>query len=134
MIARVVIDKEHITRLIDIAKEALPLEATALLFGTIDKDTAYIDGINVLNNIANSSIIFMLDPDEFYNVYKEVRSLGKDIICIFHSHPSKAEPSSLDLRYMSIGEIPWLILSTIDYEFNLYVYHKGLKKLDIIIR
>ncbi len=134
MITKVVIDKEHIANLISLARSSLPLESCALLFGRIEDNIAYVEGIKALNNIANSNIMFAFDPDEFYKEYKNIRSLGKDIICIFHSHPSKAEPSSIDLKYMSIATIPWLILSTIDYKFNLYIYDNTLKKLEIIIK
>lgn len=130
MIKRLNIKKDYLEELKNIAKLSLPFEACAILYGIIYDDNATVDGIIKLNNAINSSIMFTIDPDELYKAYKEVRNLGKEIIGIFHSHPSYPKPSELDLKYMMINQIPWIILSTIDYSFEVYAYYNNkLEKL-----
>jgi proteasome lid subunit RPN8/RPN11 len=129
---RLIIKKKHIDELKRIAESALPLEACALLIGIV-KDDIIVEDIRLLRNAANSDIMFHLDPDEFYNIYKKVRDDGKDVVCIFHSHPSKPKPSQTDLKYMMINQIPWLIMSNIDYRFDTYIYCNGLKKVMTVL-
>ena len=133
MINRLIIKREHIKELKRVTESALPLEACALLLGRISSDVAIVEGIKQLRNSANSSIMFILDPDEFYSIYKRIRDEEKELICIFHSHPSKPRPSQTDLKYMMINQIPWLIMSNIDYKFDAYIYYNDLKKIELVL-
>ena len=133
MITRLEVAKEDIDKLKDIAKQALPLEACALLYGTINGSDAKVDGIIQLRNVADSSVRFMIDPDEYYQVYRRIRAMDKELVAIFHAHPSKAEPSRIDLEYMKVNQIPWLIISSIDYSYGLYAYYSRLEKLELAI-
>lgn len=133
MIKRLIIRKDHIDALRDAAELALPLESCALLIGIIRDDDAIVEDIKLLRNTAYSDIMFILDPDELYSIYKKIRDEGKEIVCIFHSHPSHPRPSKTDLKYMTINQIPWLIMSNISYAFDVYIYYNTLKKLKIVI-
>lgn len=133
MIKRLIIRNEHLKELKRVADSSLPFESCALLSGIIKNYDAIIEEIRPLRNIANSDIMFVIDPDEFYNIYKEVRSKGREVVCIFHSHSSKPRPSQTDLRYMMINQIPWLIMSNINYEIDVYAYYNDLKRLELVI-
>ncbi len=133
MINRLIIKKRHIEELKRIAEIALPLEACALLIGMIKDNDAIAEEIRLVRNTANSNIMFIIDPDEFYNIYREIRDEGKEIVCIFHSHPSNPQPSNTDLKYMMVNQIPWLIMSNTDYRFNAYIYCNNLKNLELIL-
>ncbi len=131
MIKRLIIDKKHIEGLKEIAESSLPLESCALLAGIIVDDTAKVDTVKQIRNVANSRTMFMLDPDEFYAVYKSIKEEGREVVCIFHSHPSNPKPSDMDLKYMMINQIPWLIMSSIDYTFNAYAYYESLERVEV---
>ncbi|RMF31647.1 MAG: M67 family peptidase [Candidatus Nitrosothermus koennekii] len=133
MIRKLIIQYKDLNRLKEIAKSALPLEACALLIGSIKDKDGIIEGIKMMQNTANSSIMFILDPDEFYNAYKEIRDDGKELVSIFHAHPGKAEPSQTDIKYMIINQIPWLIMSNTDYSINAYAYYDRLEKLELVL-
>jgi proteasome lid subunit RPN8/RPN11 len=68
-------------------------------------------------------------------VYEYANSINLDVVGVFHSHPySKAYPSSKDLRYMSINQVPWLILSLLDGEVKAFIYYnEEVKELDMVI-
>ncbi|MEM2856064.1 MAG: M67 family metallopeptidase [Candidatus Nitrosocaldaceae archaeon] len=133
MIKKLELYCKHIDELQRITKNALPLESCALLVGNIRYDIAKVEYIIELKNIANSYAMFMFDEKEFYELYMKVRKDKRDIIAIFHSHPSKPEPSSMDLKYMILNQIPWIIMSNIDYKFYAYAYYDKLEMVEIVI-
>jgi proteasome lid subunit RPN8/RPN11 len=45
-----------------------------------------------------------------------------EVCAIFHSHPAKASPSSIDIKYMQINPVIWLIYSTTEYEIRAFVH------------
>jgi proteasome lid subunit RPN8/RPN11 len=75
-----------------------------------------------MKNIDNSPVSFSIDPDELLNAYNLAYSKGMEVCAIFHSHPAKASPSSIDIKYMQINPVIWLIYSTTEYEIRAFVH------------
>ncbi|MDR2118850.1 MAG: M67 family metallopeptidase [Tannerellaceae bacterium] len=86
----------------------LPDEACGLLTGTGNRVQAYYP----LTNIDHSPEHFSFDPHEQFEVLKEARSQGLQIIAGYHSHPSSpARPSAEDIRLAYDPHIFYLIVS-----------------------
>ncbi len=77
-----------------------PHEACGLLLGTLtDKDWHIDEGREVANlNTERSADRFILDPEAYRMVDRELRGTGREIMGIYHSHPDcPAKPSPSDL-------------------------------------
>jgi len=134
---RVIVNSSIMNILKTISKKAYPFEACALLIGNIQGDDVIIRHVEEVDNADRSSTSFSVRPEDLVRVYEYAKSINLDVIGIFHSHPySKAYPSSKDLRYMSINQVPWLILSLLDGDVKAFIYSNEeveVKELDIVI-
>jgi len=132
---RVIVNSSIMNILKTISKKAYPFEACALLIGNIQGDDVIIRHVEEVDNADRSSISFSVIPEDLVRVYEYAKSINLDVVGIFHSHPySKAYPSSKDLRYMSINQVPWLILSLLDGDVKAFIYYnEGVKELDMVI-
>lgn len=127
----------HLNHLRNLAINALPNESCAILLGKKSKSKKIVEYILPLNNSAKSSIAFIIDSDELFNVYRKANLMNMDVISIFHSHPSNPFPSETDKIYMHINPVIWLIYSTSSKSFksftlNRFNYCKEIK-IDIIM-
>jgi proteasome lid subunit RPN8/RPN11 len=111
----------QVEKLVKIAKDALPNESCAFLLGD-NNDCEKVATIIPMRNIDNSPVSFSIDPDELLNAYNLAYSKGMEVCAIFHSHPAKASPSSIDIKYMQINPVIWLIYSTTEYEIRAFVH------------
>jgi proteasome lid subunit RPN8/RPN11 len=65
-----------------------------------------------LTNIDHSSEHFSFDPAEQFQVVREVRKAGLEILANYHSHPeSPARPSQEDIRLAFDPNISYVIVS-----------------------
>lgn len=107
-----------------------PAEACALLEGNFTKITneaseyrdeqANVVDIIHMRNADHSIYTFRIDSNELINAYQEISSRNMDLVGIFHSHSSKAYPSSTDRKYMELNPVVWLIYSTLSRSFAAY--------------
>jgi len=91
-----------------------PLEACGLLLGRIDALGWDIDEAREIANLntERASDRFMLDPQGYQAVDKELSGSGREIIGIYHSHPDcPAKPSPTDLAAAWEG-FAYIIVST----------------------
>ncbi len=114
--------------LLEHMRSQLPYESVAFLLGKRKEDQFIAEEIVKVGNAAHSSVEFAVDPYELYSVYKR----GKDIVCIFHSHPGPAVPSKLDEFYMKLNPVPWLIASSLTDELRAYMLRERV--LDVKVR
>jgi proteasome lid subunit RPN8/RPN11 len=133
------INNIHVNTLKKIVQNAHPNESVALLFGTIEKtlnnkDTSFIytiQKIDEMNSSDPSPVAFVLnDYETIAKKWMQAQSIGLKLTCIFHSHPSNAQYSGTDEKYMSqiselYPEIPWLIYGNHNHEFKCYLYQKN---------
>lgn len=96
--------------LIDWARQSLPYEGCALMLGTWVEDQAEVKEIILEENVDHSSVQFSIDPEHLYEAYMEAERKGMEIVGIFHSHPAPSYPSGLDLEYMKVNPVAWVIL------------------------
>ena len=134
---RVIVNSSIMNILKTISKKAYPFEACALLIGNIQGDDVIIRHVEEVDNADRSSTSFSVRPEDLVRVYEYANSINLDVVGVFHSHPySKAYPSSKDLRYMSINQVPWLILSLLNGDLKAFIYSNEeveVKELDIVI-
>ncbi|MDQ6960436.1 MAG: M67 family metallopeptidase [Mariprofundaceae bacterium] len=96
------------------AERHYPDEACGLLLGKLTDNGWHIDeGREVPNlNTARSADRFILDPEAYHMVDRELHGTGREIIGIYHSHPDcPAKPSPTDLANAWDG-FAYIIVST----------------------
>ena len=127
MISIISISQQHLLDLERIAKESYPVEACAVLEGTLtliddeSSERANVLGIVPMRNADESIYTFRIDTDDVINTYKEISSRNMEVVGIFHSHSSNAYPSLTDRKYMELNPVVWLIYSTLSQNFSAYI-------------
>ena len=95
----------------DISRDAHPFEGCAFLLGYVKKNTFEISDIIPTENIDRSSVTFQIDPKTVFETYERAERENK-VVGVFHSHPAPPRPSSVDIQYMEVNPVVWLIMST----------------------
>lgn len=130
----ILISKIHIYILSKHAKEALPNESCAILFGKTEKDNFRVKDLFLTMNIENSPVNFTISNDELIKGYQEAEKRNLDVVGIFHSHPeSEAYPSATDQKFMEINPVPWVIFSNQNEQFRAYVFESKVKSIDLSV-
>jgi len=129
----IVIDRDVVDKLVEYVKREMPNEAVALLLGR-QNDEVEVEEVVLVSNILKSPTEFHVDPTELYMAYRKAEQKNMDIVAIFHSHPSSPYPSTLDMKFMKLNPVVWLILSTINFELKAFVLKDKLYEVKILIR
>ncbi len=116
----IILTKSQFRCLKNISRKAQPFEGCALLLGYVKEKTATITEIISTKNIDKSKVTFKIDSKTVFKVYEKADRENKEVIGVFHSHPSSPKPSSLDIQYMSVNPIVWLIFSTTSLNIEAY--------------
>jgi len=104
------IPQQIINDLFEHAKTGLPEEVCGYLAGTGREITRQFR----LTNIDHSNEHFSFDPKEQFQVVREVRKLGLEILANYHSHPeTPARPSHEDIRLAFDPNISYVIVSLV---------------------
>ncbi|MDR1610302.1 MAG: M67 family metallopeptidase [Candidatus Symbiothrix sp.] len=107
----IIIPQNIIESIIEQAQRELPDEACGLLAGKENEAVKQYP----LTNIDHSPEHFSFDPKEQFQVLREARKEGLQIIANYHSHPeSPARPSEEDIRLAYDPDIIYIILSLQD--------------------
>lgn len=102
------IPKQIIDELFDHARQGLPEEVCGYLAGSGREVTRQFR----LTNIDHSNEHFSFDPAEQFQVAREARKAGLEILANYHSHPeSPARPSKEDIRLAFDPNIGYVIVS-----------------------
>jgi proteasome lid subunit RPN8/RPN11 len=102
------IPQQIIIDLFDHAKTGLPEEVCGYLAGT---DSQVVKHFR-LTNIDHSNEHFSFDPNEQFQVVREARKAGLQILANYHSHPeTPARPSREDIRLAFDPNISYVIVS-----------------------
>ncbi|TFF93722.1 M67 family peptidase [Candidatus Thorarchaeota archaeon] len=105
---------QQLCSLVGHAERALPSECVALLFGRLHGALVKVESVRLVENVAEAdSTSFFVDPEDQYELMMEEEAAKRAMVCIFHSHPAPAYPSSRDLRNMKLNPVIWLIASKI---------------------
>lgn len=102
------IPQQIINDLFDHACQGLPEEVCGYLAGTGSEVTRQFR----LTNIDHSNEHFSFDPKEQFQVVREARKAGLEILANYHSHPeTPARPSQEDIRLAFDPNISYVIVS-----------------------
>ncbi len=109
------------------AEQTFPLESVALLFGEFVEDTAIVQSVELMENVAKSPTRFEVDPVAEYNLLVRAEELGMTLVGIFHSHPAPLRPSSSDINNMKLNPVVWLIANNLSgaWQSKSFVLRNG---------
>ncbi|SJZ78673.1 M67 family metallopeptidase [Selenihalanaerobacter shriftii] len=98
--------------LVNHAQKEFPKECCGLVVGLINDDKLEVKEIFPMTNLDDSAEHFSMDPKEQFEVVKEVRELGYEMIGNYHSHPfTPSRPSNEDKELAYDEEAIYFILS-----------------------
>ncbi len=117
-----ILGKDFLDKIIEHSKRALPNEACGILAGPPscigqDKEDSVrrVNRVYEMTNADKSPETFFMDAKEQLKVVKEIRSLGIEMVAIYHSHvASRAYPSSHDVELAFYPEASYVIVSLKD--------------------
>jgi len=102
------IPAQIINELFNHARTGLPEEVCGYLAGIDSQVVRHFR----LTNIDHSNEHFSFDPKEQFEVVREARKLGLEILANYHSHPeTPARPSQEDIRLAFDPNISYVIVS-----------------------
>jgi proteasome lid subunit RPN8/RPN11 len=88
-----------------------PIEACGILAGSNGKARK----LYAMTNADKSRTHFMMEPKEQFEVVKDIRSNGLEMLAIYHSHPATpARPSQEDIRLSFTPGVTYVIVSLQD--------------------
>lgn len=125
------IGRECVKLLLEHAKKERPYEAVAVLLGTREGNEFLVKAVRPVRNILHSTTEFHIDPVELYKAYLEAEERGLEVVGIFHSHPAPPRPSFLDMKYMKLNPVVWLIASSIDWSMRAFILKNGIKEVKL---
>lgn len=101
------IKKEIYDEMIEYCQSCFPQEACGILAG----NNNVITKIYKIKNIENSSVSYLMEPQEQLRAMKDMRRLGLEMLAIFHSHPwGIAFPSQKD-KELAFYDVCYLIVA-----------------------
>lgn len=116
------------------ARNNVPNESCAILFGGIENDHFTVKDVFLTKNVQDSPVNFTISNEDLIKGYEEAEKRNLDVVGIFHSHPdSSAYPSLTDQKYMEINPVPWIIFSNKDQEFKAYVFDSKIIPVDLAV-
>ncbi|HIE22892.1 MAG TPA: M67 family peptidase [Candidatus Korarchaeota archaeon] len=131
--SKITISKDHLDFLLKESKKSSE-EVGALLFGKFEVDKTVVELVKMLRYSERSTTHFMADPLFLLESFSEAEKKGLELVGIFHSHPAPPRPSSLDMKYMELNPIVWLIADSISLVLRVYRLDAGeLKEVEIEI-
>ncbi len=117
--------REHLETLRRVAEGVMPMEACALLLGRVEGITVMVTDICTTENVKDSPLRFTVDPETLYKILRQAEREWKEVVGVFHSHPTPSSPSSIDVKYIALNPIVWLIMSTVDGCLEAYQWLNG---------
>jgi len=106
-----ILKKEFLEEIIAQSKKESPNEACGILAGRGNK----VQKVYKMTNTDRSPSAYFMDAKEQFKVTKEIRSLGLEMLGIYHSHvASPARPSTHDIELALYPEAAYVIVSLQD--------------------
>ncbi len=133
-----VIKRNDYQRLIDHCLAEKPLEACGILAGVIKNERYQVKKVYIMENTSASSEEYLMEPEEQFEVFKDIRESGLELISIFHSHPhSPSRPSSNDIDMAYYPDAVYIIISlmnTEDIDFRGFIIsNKSYEEIEIVV-
>jgi len=133
-----VIKKNDYQRLIDHCLVEKPLEACGILAGEKENERYQVKKVYIMENTSASSEEYLMEPEEQFEVFKDIRESGLELISIFHSHPhSPSRPSNKDIEMAYYPDAVYIIISlmnTDDIDFRGFIIsNKSYEEIEIVV-
>ena len=107
------IKKVHFLEIVEHSREEYPKEACGILTG---KNNIVIKVYKMKNTSEAPATCYFMDPREQFKVFKELRSSGREMLAIYHSHvATSAHPSQRDVKMAYHPEASQVIISLADF-------------------
>lgn len=108
-----------------------PYEACGVLIGSLVNERAEVEKVTPIKNVKLTTTSFELDPVQFYETWNSAQKNDKEIVGVYHTHPSySAVPSLWDRETMENTNLLCLIAGA--YGIRAYIWSNGIKILRII--
>ena len=98
-------------------------EAAGALIGKLESDKAIVEELWIGENILHSRSRFEIDPEQLYNLIIETEKRGLDIVAFWHTHFGNSIPSYIDVTYMELWPIVWIVIDSWTGLFSASIYH-----------
>jgi [CysO sulfur-carrier protein]-S-L-cysteine hydrolase len=128
----IILKQSHLADLKRHATASLPSESCAFLLGN-GTDQVTISEVLAIENVQADRVSFAVPADELLKVYKIAEEKKLQVVGIFHSHPSRPEPSPTDERFMEINPVVWVIYSTTENRFSAWVLADRMRQVEIFV-
>lgn len=119
------------------AHKEYPREVCGVILGQFKLGIAKAQELVLTKNAAESSTRFMIDAEELYKVLVRAEQEGKEMVGIFHSHPTVAKPSSIDQPFMEVNPIVWIIVGTLNDRIDIAAYQwfkDSIHSVEIVVK
>lgn len=103
-------------------RRVYPQEACGVILGQFESDAVIAQEVVFATNVAESSVRFVIDAEELYRILVRAEDEGKEMVGIFHSHPTTAKPSGVDEPFMEMNPLVWVILGTLTDRTDMSAY------------
>jgi proteasome lid subunit RPN8/RPN11 len=105
----------HWEAILEQARREYPNEACGILAGTNGPDGIGVERVYPMTNVDHSPATYLMDPQEQFRAFKEMRKDGLDLVAIYHSHTaSPAYPSRRDRDLAFYPDAVYLIITLQD--------------------
>lgn len=100
--------RRHMERIIKHCRAEYPDEACGILAGR----NGAVEKVFPMKNEAHSPMRYRIEPREQFDVMRQIRDLGLELVGIYHSHvASAAYPSDSDVRLAFYPDAAFVIVS-----------------------
>lgn len=132
------IARQDYREIIEYCKSARPNEACGMMAGIIDDGIGKVNKVYYMSNKEASPENYLMEPEEQFEVFRDIRENNLELISIYHSHPhTPARPSQKDIEMAYYPETVYSILSLQDEKPVLRGYlisDEDYKEIDIEIK
>ncbi|MGQ4891744.1 MAG: Mov34/MPN/PAD-1 family protein [Candidatus Njordarchaeia archaeon] len=123
-INKIAIPPQILEELIAYAKEhGRNEEVAGALIGEIEGDKVIVKELWIGENVLHSRSRFEINPEQLYNLLIETEKKGLEIVAFWHTHFGNSTPSYIDVTYMELWPIVWIVIDSWTGLFSASIYH-----------
>ncbi len=116
---RIAVEAGLIDEMVAYARRCLPEEACGFLVGRSGTVERFVPAPNALR----SRTAFEVEPRFLFDLFRQLRSSGEDLLAICHSHPTRpAVPSARDVAEAHYPDCAYVIVSLAGAEADIRAY------------
>ena len=120
---KLLLKKSDYEKIIQYCYQEKPEEACGILAGNKLEKSAKVQKVYLMENTESSAEEYLMNPEEQFKVFRDMRDENLELISIFHSHPhTPAIPSEHDIKMANYPEAIYTIISLAEDEPNLRAY------------